>query len=231
MAGGHCLSARWLRLPAWSPQCAPPGSIRCRHYVRSNSMIQDFRFAFRQLRKSPGFTVAAVTVLALGIGVNTAIFSLTNAMLFQPPAYERPSEIVQVFSQDKKNPKSFRAFSYPTYTDIRDQNNVFSGVFAHETTVVGVGEKKSTRRVMADIVSSNYFSVLGVPPAYGRAFLPEEEKPGRGERVAIVSYSYWQKQGSDPGVLGRAVTISGRSFTIVGIMPKGFSGTMSIFAP
>jgi hypothetical protein len=78
-------------------------------------MIHDFRFAFRQLRKSPGFTAAAITVLALGIGVNTAIFSLVNAMLFQPPAYERPSEIVQVFSQDKMNPKSFRAFSYPTY--------------------------------------------------------------------------------------------------------------------
>jgi predicted permease len=194
-------------------------------------MINDFRFAFRQLWKSPGFTVAAVVVLALGIGVNTAIFSLVNAMLLQAPAYARPAEIVQVFSQDKKNPKSFRAFSYPTYADIRDQNDVFAGVLAHNTTVVGIGDKQNTRRVMADIVSSNYFSVLGVPPAYGRAFLPEEEKPGRGERVAIVSYSYWQKQGNDPGVLGRSVTISGRPFTIVGIMPKGFTGTMSVFAP
>jgi len=194
-------------------------------------MIQDFRFAFRQLRKSPGFTAAAMTVLALGIGVNTAIFSLVNAMLFQPPAYERPSEIVQVFSQDKKNPKSFRAFSYPTYSDIRDRNEVFSGVMAHNTTVVGVGEKESTRRVMADIVSSNYFAVLGVPPAYGRAFLPEEEKPGRGDRVAIASYSFWQKHGGDQALLGRSITVSGRAFTVVGIMPKGFTGTMSVFAP
>ncbi|PZR72686.1 MAG: hypothetical protein DLM73_12550 [Chthoniobacterales bacterium] len=194
-------------------------------------MIQDFRFAFRQLRKSPGFTAAAVTVLALGIGVNTAIFSLVNAMLFQPPAYERPSEIVQVFSQDKKNPQSFRAFSYPTYCDIRDQNSVFSGVMAHNTTVVGVGEKENTRRVMADIVSSNYFSVLGVAPASGRAFLPEEEKPGGGNRVAVVSYSFWQKHGGDQTLLGRLVTISGRPFTIVGILPKGFTGTMSVFAP
>ena len=194
-------------------------------------MIHDFRFAFRQLRKSPGFTAAAITVLALGIGVNTAIFSLVNAMLFQPPAYERPSEIVQVFSQDKKNPKSFRAFSYPTYCDIRDQNSVFSGVLAHDTTVVGVGEKENTRRVMADIVSANYFSVLGVAPAYGRGFLPDEEKPGRGERVAVVSYSYWQKHGSDPALLGRSIMISGRPFTIVGILPEGFTGTMSVFAP
>src|SRR4051812_9846979 len=203
-------------------------SFELRHF---SIMTNDFRFAFRQLGKSPGFTVAAVAVLALGIGVNTAIFSLVNAMLLQPPAYERPSEIVQVFSQDKKNPKTFRAFSYPTYTDIRDRNDVFSGVMAHNTTVIGVGEKEKTRRVMADIVSSNYFAVLGVPPAYGRAFLPEEEKPGRGERVAIVSHSFWQKHGGDQSLLGRSITISGRPFTIVGILPKGFTGTMSVFAP
>ena len=194
-------------------------------------MIQDFRFAFRQLRKSPGFTAAATTVLALGIGVNTAIFSLVNAMLFQPPAYERPSEIVQVFSQDKKDPKNFRAFSYPTFSDIRDQNTVFSGVMAHDTAVVGVGEKGNTRRVMADIVSSNYFSVLGVPPVLGRAFLPDEETPGRGQRVAIVSYSFWQKHGGDTSLLGQTITISSRPFTVVGILPKGFTGTMSVFAP
>jgi predicted permease len=194
-------------------------------------MINDFRFAFRQLWKSPGFTLAAVVVLALGIGVNTAIFSLVNAMLFEPPAYQRPAEIVQVFSQDKKNPKSFTAFSYPTYCDIRDQNTVFSGVMAHNTTVVGIGEKGNTRRTMADLVSSNYFSVLGVPPAYGRAFLPEEEKPGRGERVAIVSYGFWQKHSRDPGLLGRSILLNGQNYTVVGIMPERFTGTMAIFTP
>jgi predicted permease len=194
-------------------------------------MIQDFRFAFRQLWKSPSFTIAAVAVLALGIGVNTAIFSLVNVMLLEPPAYKEPSEIVQVFSQDKKNPKSFTAFSYPTYCDIRDQNTVFSGLFAHNTTVVGVGEKGNTRRTMADIVSSNYFAVLGVPPAYGRGFLPEEEKPGRGERVAIVSFGYWQKHSRDPSLIGHSILINGHDYTIVGIMPAGFAGTMAVFGP
>jgi predicted permease len=194
-------------------------------------MIQDFRFAFRQLWKSPSFTIAAVAVLALGIGVNTAIFSLVNAMLFEPAAYKRPSEIVQVFSQDKKNPQSFTAFSYPTYCDIRDQNTVFSGVMAHNTTVVGVGEKGNTRRVMADLVSSNYFAVLGVPPAYGRAFLSEEEKPGRGERVAIVSYGYWEKHSRDPALVGHSILINGHDYAVVGIMPEGFTGTMAVFAP
>ncbi len=193
--------------------------------------MTDFKFAFRQFWKAPGFTAAAVIVLALGIGANTAVFSLVHAILFTPPSYHRPAEIVQVFSQDKKNPKSFRAFSYATYCDIRDHNNVFDGVFAHDTTVVGLGENGETRRTTADMVSANYFSVLGVAPAAGRAFLPEEETPGRGERVAIVSYSYWQKQGRDSALLGRTLTLNGRPFTIVGIMPKGFTGTTSLFAP
>ena len=193
-------------------------------------MIQDFRFAFRQLWKAPGFTITAVVVLALGIGVNTAIFSLVNVMVFQPPAYQRPAEIVQVFSQDKKDPKNFRAFSYPTYSDIREQNSVFSGVLAHDDGIVGIGEKGNFRRAVVDIVSSNYCAVLGVAPVLGRAFLPEEEKPGANKRVAIVSYSYWQKHGRDPEVLGSTILIDGRSFTIVGIMPEGFTGTESVFS-
>jgi predicted permease len=193
-------------------------------------MINDFRFAFRQLWKSPSFTIAAVTVLALGIGVNTAIFSLVNVMVFQPPAYKQPAEIVQLFSQDKKDPKTYRAFSYPTYRDIQEQNTVFSGLLAHDDSLVGFGEKGNFRRAVVDIVSSNYFSVLGVLPAYGRPFLPEEEKPGAGARVAVVSYSYWQKHSRDPSVLGRALLINGRAYTIVGIMPEGFTGTESVFS-
>jgi predicted permease len=194
-------------------------------------MIQDFRFAFRQLWKSPGFTIAAVTVLALGIGVNTAIFSLVDTMLFKPPAYKEPAQIVQLFSQDKKNPKSFRSFSYPTYSDIREQNAAFSGVLAHYDTIVGLGEKGNTRRTLADVVSANYFSVLGVSPASGRSFFPEEEKPGRDERVAIVSYRFWQKHARDPSLLGQSLLINGRAFTVIGIMPEGFTGLTSIFSP
>jgi predicted permease len=193
-------------------------------------MINDFRFAFRQLWKSPSFTIVAVGVLALGIGVNTAIFSLVNVMVLQPPAYARPAEIVQLFSQDKKDPKNFRAFSYPTYRDIRDQNTVFSGLLAHDDSVVGIGEKGNFRRAVVDIVSSNYFSVLGVLPAYGRPFLPEEEKPGAGARVAVVSYSYWKRHSRDPSLLGGALLINGRAYTIVGIMPEGFTGTESVFS-
>ncbi|HEY2712779.1 MAG TPA: ABC transporter permease [Chthoniobacterales bacterium] len=194
-------------------------------------MLHDFRFAFRQLVKARAFTAAAVIVLALGIGANTAIFSLINTMLFQPPHYAKASEIVQVFSQNKKDPKSFRGFSYPTYIDIREQNGVFSGIMAHNLAMVGVGEKENTRRAFTDVVSANYFSVLGIMPIQGRTFRPEEETPGRGTAVAIVSYNYWKKEGLSPAMLGSTITIDSRPFTVVGILPQGFTGTTQIFSP
>src|SRR5436305_4137326 len=194
-------------------------------------MTQDFRFACRQLMKAPGFAIAAIFVLALGIGANTAVFSLVDTMLFAPPGYAKPHELVQVFSKDKKNPKSFRAFSYPTLSDIRAQNSVFSGVAAHNVGMVGLGEKGNTRRVFADVVSSDYFAVLGVAPLRGRVFLPEEEAPGRDAHVAIVSYSYWARHNLDPSILGSQILINGRSCTVVGILPRTFTGTMTVFSP
>ncbi len=194
-------------------------------------MIQDFRFAFRQLIKAPGFTIAAVLVLALGIGANTAVFSLVNTLFFAPPAYAKPHEMMQIFSQDKKDPKKFRGFSYPTYRDVREQNTVFSDAMAFNLALIGLGQKGDTRRAFAAIVSSNYFSVLGVPVTRGRAFLPEEETPGRNAPVVIVSYSYWQKHDLDPSVLGSQLLINGRPFTIVGIAPKGFVGTLQVLSP
>ena len=149
-------------------------------------MIQDFKFAVRQLFKAPGFTIAAVIVLALGIGANTAVFSLVHTLFLAPPVYAKPNELVQVFSQDKKNPKTYRGFSYPTYRDICEQNSVFTDAMAYNLALVGIGQKGDTRRAFAAIVSANYFSVLGVPLVQGRAFSPEEETPGRSAQVAIV---------------------------------------------
>jgi predicted permease len=194
-------------------------------------MIRDFKFAFRQLFKTPGFTIAATTVLALGIGVNTAVFSLVNTLFFAPPSYAKPHEMVQLFSQDRKDPKKFRGFSYPTYLDIREQNTVFSDVMGFNVAFIGLGQKGDTRRAFSAVVTSNYFSVLGVPLARGRAFSPEEETPGHNAQVGIVSYSYWAKHDFDPGVLGSHLVINGHPFTIVGITPKGFVGTMTILSP
>ena len=145
-------------------------------------MIADLRFALRQLIKSPGFTIAAVLVLALGIGANTAVFSLVHTLLFAPPGYAKPHELVQIFSQDQKNPKTFRAFSYPTYTDVREQASMFSGIAAHSVAMVGLGEKGNTRRAFASTVSTNYFSVLGITPLQGRTFLPRKRRRGARRR-------------------------------------------------
>src|SRR5204862_4687438 len=104
-------------------------------------MVQDLRFAVRQLFKALGFTIAAATVLALGIVVNTAVFSLVNTLFFAPPNYSKPHEMVQLFSQDKKDPRKFRGFSYPTYLDIRQQNTIFSDVMGFNLAFVGLGQK------------------------------------------------------------------------------------------
>jgi predicted permease len=192
-------------------------------------MMQDFKFAVRQLFKAPGFTIAAVIVLALGIGANTAVFSLVYTLFFAPPAYANPTELVQVFSQDKKNPKTYRGFSYPTYRDIREQNTVFTDVMAYNLALVGIGQAGDTRRAFAALVSSNYFSVLGVPLEQGRAFLPDEETPGRAANVAIVSYAYWQRHNRP--ALGSPLLINGRSFAIVGVTQRLFTGAVQIFSP
>ena len=194
-------------------------------------MIQDFKFAVRQLLKAPGFTLTAVIVLALGIGANTAVFSLVHTLFFSPPGYARPNELVQVFSQNTKNPKSYRMFSYPTFRDIREQNSVFTDAMAYQLSLVGLGKPGETRRAFAAVVSSNYFSVMGVPLTRGRTFIPEEETPGRGAAVAIVSYGYWKRHNLDPGMVGSQLPINGKPFTIVGIAARSFTGTMQIFSP
>src|SRR5438067_4856051 len=150
-------------------------------------MLLYFRFAFRHLVKALALTAALLIVVPLGIGANTAIFSLMNTLLFQPPHYAKANEVVQVFSQDKKNPKTFRGFSYPTYLDIRDRNEVFSGLMAHNLAMVGLGEKGNTRRAFTDVVSANYFSVLGVMPLQGRAFRAVEGTHGDHSPVPMVS--------------------------------------------
>jgi hypothetical protein len=185
-------------------------------------MTQDLKFALRQLIKAPGFNIAAIVVLALGIGANSAVFGLVQTLLFKSPGYAEPSQIVQLFSQDRKNPKTFRSFSYPTYRDVREHNTVFADAMAYTLAMVGIGEKGDTRRAYAGVVSANYFSVLGIASVQCRAFLPEEETPGRNARVAIVSHGYWKRNGAIRAArLPRSRSTA--AFSIVGIMPGRFT--------
>ena len=196
-----------------------------------NTLWQDIRYALRTLAKSPGFTAAAIAVLALGIGANTAIFSIVRELVFSPRPYADEAQVVQLYTQDRKDRNRFRMFSYPTYRDICEQNTVFSGLLAHNPIFVGVGEGEGSRRALAAIISSNYFSTLGVPLAQGRAFLPAEEKSGSAAPVVIASHLYWEKTGGDPQLVGKTIRINERPFTVVGVTPEHFTGTMMLLGP
>jgi predicted permease len=196
-----------------------------------HSLLQDLRFSLRLLTKSPAFTVTALLVLALGIGVNTAIFSLVHELAFSARPWPQEKQVVQLYTQDLKKPERFRMFSYPAYQQIRGNSDLFSDVLAHNLTLVGVGEREATRRTFGAIGSANYFSTLQVPLLRGRAFLPEEEKPGAAAPVVIVSYNYWKREGLAADLIGRVIRVNERPYTVVGIAPEGFSGTTSLMGP
>jgi predicted permease len=193
-------------------------------------MLSDLRHSLRLLRRTPGFTAVAVLVLALGIGANTSVFSIVNAMLLKPMP-GRIAELVGVFNQDRSKPDSFRGFSYPVYTDLRDHSEVFESLMAHTLSMVGIREGDSTRRTFAAVVSSNYFTTLGIQLAAGRAFSPEEERPGSGIPVAIASDALWRRSGGAAEFVGSTLTVNATPVTIVGIAPPGFTGTMAIASP
>jgi predicted permease len=196
------------------------------------ALRRDLAYSIRMLAKRPGFTVAAVAVLSLGIGANTAIFSLVNAFLLKPLVLRNAQELTGVFSRDTKKPDNYRAFSYPNYADLRTAGaGVFSSLAAHNIAMAGVAEGDTTRRIMAEVVSSNYFDTLGAPVWRGRGFTAGEERPGNGAPVAIASYSYWKHSGAPADFLGRTLKVNGQVVTVVGIMPQGFNGTMALLSP
>jgi predicted permease len=196
-----------------------------------STLLQDLRYGIRTLLAKPGFSATAILVLALGIGANSAIFSLINAFLLKPLVIQKPEELVGCYSRNVHTPDNYRAFSYPEYADLREGNAVFGSLMAHDLAMVGVAEGDGTRRAFADIVSANYFATFGVPLLRGRTFTAAEERPGAVSDVVIVSHNYWKKTGSDPNLLGKTLRINSRILTVVGIAAEGFSGTSSVLNP
>ena len=194
-------------------------------------LAQDIRYAVRMLLKAPGFAVAAILILALGIGANSAVFSVVNALLLRPlNGGALSGEFVGLYSGDRTRPDSYRHFSYPEYMDIRRENDVFNSLLAEAAISPGLTEGGVTKRVRASVVSSNYFSTLGVELAAGRVFTLDEEQPDSAASVAIVSYPYWQQRGLAPDILGRSITVNGHPLTIVGVAPPRFNGTMPVMS-
>ena len=181
-------------------------------------MLADLRFAFRQLRKSPGFTSIAVITLALGIGLNTAIFSLINDLFLRGLPFKEPSRLVHLYNSDKARDLVDVAISAPRYQLYRDGQTIFDGFAAENSfafTLTGLGDPV---QIFGGRLTSNYFDVLGVRPILGRNFLPVEEESAD---VALVTKNFWEKRlGGDPNVIGRAITLDGTVHTIVGVLPS-----------
>ena len=201
------------------------------------TLLQDLRYGARLLLKTPGFTLIAALSLALGIGANTTIFTLINAVLLNPLPVEDPSQLVSVWTTDERNQGGFGFGFLQTspmnYKDLRDKNEVFSGMAGHTGLPLNItGGTGDPQQVFGEIVTGNYFSVLGAKPAIGRGFLPDEDQTPGAKLVCVLGYGEWQTRfGGEPSIVGRTISLNGQKFTVVGVMPKGFKGTNAIGAP
>ena len=194
------------------------------------TLLQDIRFGSRQLLKRPVFTALAIISMALGIGANTAIFSLVNTVLLRPLPVREPSRLIAV---DGTTPTvDFTLQSFPNYKDYRERSRSFEGLLAYRFVVSSLSHNGVNERVWGFTVSGNYFDVLGVKPTLGRAFLPEEDRTPGSRPVIVLSDTCWKKRfARDPAIVGRTVSINNRAFTVIGIAPKGFVGTEVAYAP
>jgi predicted permease len=196
-----------------------------------NGLFQDVRYALRQLRKTPGFTLVAVLMLALGIGANTAIFSMVNAVLLRPLPYKEADRLVMVWEQNPHRGWFENIVSAANFLDWKKQNHVFEDMAAFESNFFNLTGGSKPEEVAGERVTTNLFSVLGVQPLYGRLFLPEEEK--RGSAVAVLSYGLWQENyGGDPALVGKPISLNGEAYAVIGILPASFADDYSAsFAP
>jgi predicted permease len=192
--------------------------------------MDDFKVSLRHLLKTPGFTVAAIAVLALGIGLNATMFSVVHAMAFAARPFAEPDRLLQIYSRDVQT-KRGRVLSYPVYQDLAARSDLFDGLLAHNMTVVGIGEGGESRRTFSGLVSADFFDVLGVPMLQGRGFSADEARAGSNVPVAVATYTYWKRSGFDPALIGKMIRVNERAYTIVGITPQGFTGTMPLFGP
>ena len=194
-------------------------------------MIQDLKFALRQLIKSPGFTAVAVFTLALAIGVNSAIFALINGLVLKPVVPLNPEEVVNVFNARTGANKEYRQFSWDEYQAVKAGSEVFADVAAVQFALAGLGRNETMRRSFAFFASENFFAMLGAKPAAGRFFTAEETRPNSNVPVVVVTHSYWKKMGGRSDFVGSTMYINARPYTVIGVTPDGFSGLNALLAP
>jgi predicted permease len=196
------------------------------------AFLQDLRYGFRRLLRSPGITSLAVLSLALGIGVNTTVFGYVNQMLLRPLPVEALSQLVRVYGSRSAD-FLFGAFSYPDYKDLAERNQVFSAVAAERLTELSLGHPGSEpEQIWGGLVTGSYFPLLGVHPALGRALAPDDDRVKGGHPVVVLSYRAWLRRfGGDPGAVGAKVTVNSHPYVVIGVAPEGFVGTTVGMAP
>ncbi|MGQ0766006.1 MAG: ADOP family duplicated permease [Gemmatimonadota bacterium] len=192
-----------------------------------DSLLRDVSYGLRALRRNPGFTAAAILTLAIGVGGNTTVFSIVNAILLRPPAHVRaPEELVSIYTSDHSGPL-YGSSSLADVEDFRSQRQLLSGVATYAPRPVGIGEGDDLQRGGMELVSADYFRVLGIEPVAGRFLVADEGRPGVPAAVAVLSYHLWQQRyGGQPSAVGENVRLSGRTFTIIGVAPQGYAGAM-----
>ena len=194
------------------------------------NLVADVRYALRWLRRSPGFTAIAIASLAIGIGFNTALFTLVDALVFRPLPVERVDRLVDVFTSGSDNDQ-YATSSYPDYLDFKSQNQVFSDMLGYSPALGAIKLTDRSRLAMSETVTGNYFQLLGLRPAAGRLLVPEDDKPGA-TRVAVISYRLWTREyGLSPSVVGQPIRIHGQPYTIIGVTPPTFTGMVPLLAP
>src|ERR1043166_21393 len=193
-------------------------------------MINDIRFAFRMLIKTPGFSIVAFLAIALGLGVNTSVFGIINSLVLRPLPVGRSEQLVQMYTKDP-HVEGRSPTSYLNFIDYARENTVFTGMSAYTFAPMGLTRGNETLNVLGQLVSANYFDLLQVRPVLGRGFLPEEDTSPNGHPVAVLNYNFWRKLGNDPAVIGSTVTLNGRPFTVIGVAPRTFTGIDVGIAP
>lgn len=196
-----------------------------------DSLLADVRYALRWLARSPGFTITAVASLAIGIGFNSALFTLVDAALFRPLPIERPDRVVDVYSNRPSEGFEYMTSSYPDYLDLKARNQVFTGLAGYSPSLDAVKLGDHSRLALGEVVTGNYFQVLGVRAAMGRTLAPEDDRPGA-PRVAVLSYRAWQQTfGGSSSVLGTTIRIHGQPYSIVGVVDRAFTGLVPMVQP
>jgi predicted permease len=199
-----------------------------------STFAQDVRYALRTLGRTPGFSLVVIATLGLGIGANTAIFSLMDQVLLRSLPVKNPGELVQLDGPGPFSGRTYnaRTFSYPMYVDFRDRNDVFSGLVARFSASATLTARNQAERVDVELLTGNTFEVLGVTPIVGRAIGPDDDRTPGAHPIAVLSYAYWQRRfAGAPTVLNQVVTVNSTPVTIVGVAPSGFAGVAATQSP